>query len=200
MTKWIDPLLLKPTQFCLGFNEIDEKFSKMQKMKKEDLQKYLEEKVVPVILGPNDTYFMIDRHHLVRCCWELGIPKVFVNEISDLSHLTPDEFWEVVKKAKWCYLFDQFGNGPHHESLLPQTIRTMNDDPYRSLAFFLRDEKVYNKQGNKVPFIEFYWANYLRKKIKFEPGKDGFKKMLKVAKEVIKKDLDAQKLPGYKSE
>lgn len=200
MSKLFDVMSLRPTQFCLGFIEIDEKISKIEKMKKEELQKYLDEKKVPVVVGPNNVHYMIDRHHLVRCCWELGIEKVVVNEIADLSHLSTEAFWEVMKTAKWCYLYDQFGNGPHSENLLPESIRTMSDDGFRSLAYFLRDDKVYNKNSNKVPFIEFYWANYLRKKIKFESGRDGMRRMMKTAKDLIKKDIDAQKLPGYKSE
>lgn len=195
----IDVLSLRPTQFCLGFYEIDEKIDKIKKMKKEELQRYLEEKIVPVIIGPNNLVYMIDRHHLVRCCWELGVEKVYINEVSDLSHLDEEEFWEVMKKARWCYLFDQFGEGPRSEKLLPETIRTMSDDPYRSLAWVLREDKLYNKNSNKIPFIEFYWANYLRKKIKYDSGKEGLKRMLKTARELIKKDIDAQKLPGFKN-
>lgn len=195
--KSVKVLDLKPTQFSLGFLEVDEKIDKIKKMKKEELQKYLEEKLIPVIIGPNNNLFMIDRHHLARCCWELNIEKVFINEIANLSHLSEEEFWKVLITAKWCHLYDQFGNGPHNHELLPENIRSMSDDPYRSLAWFLKEDKVFSKNGNNVPFIEFYWANFLRNKIKYEHGKDGIKKMIKLAKEVIKKDPEVNKLPGF---
>lgn len=193
-----DVLSLKPTQFCLAFYEIDEKISKMTKMKKEDLQKYLESRAVPVVVGPKNCLYMIDRHHLVRSCWEFGIDKVYIKVLANLSHLTEEEFWDVMKKCKWCYLWDQFGNGPHQESLLPENIRSMSNDPFRSVSWALRETKTYIKDENSIPFIEFYWANYLRKKISYIHGKDGIKEMTKQAIELIKKDPEASKLPGFK--
>lgn len=191
---------LKPTQFSLGFYEVEVKIEKIKKMKPEELTKYLNEKKVPVIIGPNNKPYMIDRHHLVRCCWELGIESVCVNVTSDLSHLSVEDFWEVMIKARWCHLYDQFGSGPHSYELLPENIRSMSNDPYRSLAWVLRENKVFIKQGNKVPFIEFYWANYLRKGVKYEHGKDGMKIMYKASMDFLKKDKDAKNLPGFKVE
>jgi hypothetical protein len=193
----VDVLNLKPTQFCLGFFEIDERIEKLLKMKKEDIQKYLEEKIVPVIIGPKNNHYMIDRHHLVRSCWEVGIDKVVVNVVANLSHLNEEEFWDVMKKANWCYLYDQFGNGPHSEKVLPENVRSMGNDPYRSVSWALRENKVYIKEGNNVPFIEFYWANSLRKKIIYFHGKEGMKQMIKESLELVKKDSEMQKLPGY---
>lgn len=194
----VDVLSLKPTQFALGFFEIDVKIEKMKKMKPAELQKYLSEKRVPVIIGPESRLYMIDRHHLVRCCWELGIQKVNINVMSDLSHLSAEDFWEVMKKAKWCHLMDQFGNGPHPCNLLPENIRSMSNDPYRSLAWVLREEKVYIKQGNKIPFIEFYWADFLRSRVTYVHGHEGMKKMFKESMDVIRADSASIMLPGMK--
>lgn len=189
-------LSLKPTQFSIGFYEVDKKMEKISKMNDKELQRYLDEHPVPVIVGPNNLFYMIDRHHLVRAAWELRISEVVVDIKADLSHLDGGEFWEVMKKAKWVYLFDQFGNGPHGEEKLPWDIRRMSDDPYRSLAWMLREQKVFTKVNR--PYSEFVWANFFRDKIKIENTEKGLKQATQSAIEMVKNKLKGvEDLPGF---
>src|SRR5476651_713504 len=69
------------------------------------------------------------------------------------------EFWKQLQSEGWIYLHDQFGKGPHAPELLPVDIRGMADDPFRSLAWELRQVKGYTKVDR--PFCEFSWANFL---------------------------------------
>lgn len=186
MRKKLHPLKLKPTQFTLGMIEVQEKVEKMRRMGDHQLEKYLEDRPVPCILGPDSCLYSIDRHHLIRACWELNLKEIDILQIADLSHLEMEEFWDVMKKARWVYLFDQFGNGPHSEKLLPVDIRGLADNPYRSLAWMVRESKGFEKEN--IPFIEFYWADLFRKQISFDPSSEsGIKKAKDEALAYIKK-------------
>lgn len=186
MIKTFRLLDIRPTQFTLGMIEVQEKVEKMQKMDSKQREKYLEDRPVPCIRGPNNVLYSIDRHHLTRACWEMGIKEIFVFLVADLSHLETEEFWEVMKKAKWVFLMDQFGNGPHPEAFLPSDIKGLADNPYRSLSWMVREAKGYEKEN--IPFIEFYWADLFRKNIPFEFTPEGYKKAKDEALAYIKKN------------
>lgn len=194
-------LSLKPTQMAIGYYEVDKKIEMLKKMKEHEIEEYLKEKQVPVILGPNNEYYMIDRHHLVRSAWESNIDEVHVELKADFSHLSYGDFWQAMKHAKWVLLQDQFGTEHDDYNLLPLSIRQMADDPYRSIAWILRETKIYSK--SKQPYAEFLWANQLRifNEIQIvEKNYDGIEKAAKIAIEIIKKTPSKFKhLPGFKS-
>ena len=45
------------------------------------LEDYLAERRVPVVLAPKNRALIVDRHHLVRACWEAGIEEVLVEKL-----------------------------------------------------------------------------------------------------------------------
>jgi hypothetical protein len=190
----IDLLSLRPTQFALGMLEVETKVRKLQKLSDDELKDYLKEHPVPVVRAPDGEVYLIDHHHLVRACWELGIDKLVLEEKEDFSKLSEEQFWKKMDSLKWLYLHDQFGKGPHSATLLPRDVRGLADDPFRSLAWALREEKGFNK--SPVPFCEFSWAEFLRSHILIHPAKIGFKEALKHAVELCHKP-EAKKLPGY---
>jgi hypothetical protein len=186
MIKTLKVLDIKPTQFTLGMIEVQEKVEKIQKMSSKDREEYLEDRPIPCIHGPQGFYYSIDRHHLLRACWETNIKEVSVDIIADLSHLDTEDFWEVMQKARWVFLMDQFGNGPHSEKLLPKDIRGLADNPYRSLAWMVREAKGFEKEN--IPFIEFYWADLFRKNVSFDTSsEESIKKAKEEALAFIKK-------------
>ncbi len=63
-------------------------------------------------------------------------------------------------KENWVYLFDHEGGGPQQPEELPPHIKDLGFDPYRSLAWIVRDRHGYLK--NDAPFSEFKWANFFR--------------------------------------
>ena len=38
-----------------------------------EMEQYLKKKEIPVIIGPNNKFYLIDRHHLLYALWELHI-------------------------------------------------------------------------------------------------------------------------------
>ena len=63
-------------------------------------------------------------------------------------------------QSNWVYLFDENGGGPQAPATLPRHIKDLKHDPYRSLAWLVRDHHGYLK--NDAPFSEFKWANFFR--------------------------------------
>jgi len=89
---------------------------------------------------------------------------------------------------------DQFGSGPHDPNHLPEDVRGLADDPYRSLASAVRKRGGYEKTS--VPFAEFRWAAFFRERLKTYPTRAGFEKAVDEAL-TIAHDAAAKGLPGY---
>jgi hypothetical protein len=192
MKKHLDEL--RPTQFAVGMFEVERKIKKIQSLKDKEIQDFLDAHPVPVAISREGECHLIDHHHLVRACWEAGITKVTVEVKEDFSHMNDREFWKEMDRLKWTHLYDQFGNGPHDASLLPMTVRGLADDQFRSLAWAVREQGGYEK--TPIPFCEFRWADFLRKKIKIERTEAGFKAALEQALKVAK-TKEAAHLPGF---
>lgn len=185
---------LRPTQFAVGNREVETKARKLAKLTHDDRQAYLHEHPVPVVKAADGHIFLIDHHHLVRAAWESGVKHVTTETREDWSDLPASKFWDKMEKEGWVYLHDQFGKGPHSPDLLPVDVRGLADDPFRSLAWAVREAKGYGK--SPVPFCEFRWAEFLRKHILGHPVKSGFEHALQAALELCHKP-EAKTLPGY---
>jgi len=189
------PILhLRPTQFALGLREVQRKVAKLKAMGHNERHEYLHARPVPVVFSGKKHWYIVDHHHHARACWEVGIEELPVEVKADLSHLPHGEFWNAMDKARWAHLLDQFGHGPHPPHLLPEDIRGMADDPFRSLAWALRHSGAYTK--SELAFSEFKWADFLRRELAVEPGDDGFKEALAAAIAVARSPK-AKDLPGF---
>lgn len=187
-------LEIRPTQFAVGMVEVQSRMDKMQGMSRGELKDYLADRPIPVIAGPGGQLYMVDHHHLARAAWEAGVHKVTVEQKADYSHLSRDKFWEKMNQESLVYPYDQFGGGPHPTTQLPTDVRGLADDPYRSLAWRVRDQGGYEK--NTKPFAEFQWAEFFRKNLTITDVNDRFDKAVKEAME-LSQSPEASHLPGY---
>lgn len=187
-------LELYPTQLALGMAEVDEKVASLKKMSSAESARHLRDHPVPIVLGPRGRRFLVDHHHFVRACWEIGIEDVQGELRGDLSELDVDAFWARLTELKWSHLYDQFGHGPHPYTNLPSSVRGLADDPFRSLAWSVREAGGYAKTDE--PFCEFQWANYFRKHLSTHPVIDDFQKAVQEALMLAKRP-DAKNLPGF---
>jgi hypothetical protein len=187
-------LTLRPTQMALGMKEVDYRVKKLAKMKDREREEYLLERLVPVVIGKDDCAYIVDHHHLVRSCWEVGIDEVHVDKIADLSNLSLKDLWQRMKESHWIYPYDQMGNGPHDPVHLPENIKGLADDPFRSIAWAVREKGGFTKTS--TPFSEFKWANFFREKLKLHPVLDIFDNSLKEAIELAE-SAACKHLPGY---
>jgi hypothetical protein len=182
-------LLLHPTQLSIGHDQVVEKAHKLKKMDRKDREQYLKDRPVPVIIGPGKKLYLIDHHHLCSALYKVGEDEIYIEIKEDWSHMNVREFWSAMDQHNYLWHYDEHGqavNPTELPFLLPSTILDLKDDPFRSLAGFIRNESAYTKVW--VPFTEFKWANFLRTKV----GPNDIKGAIKIAKSSASKDM-----PGY---
>ena len=179
---------------AIGMKEVDLRIAKLKSMRGTEFSKYLSERKIPVVLGPRKRVYCVDHHHLLRACWEAGVKEVQAEVKADLSGHSFPAFWKALHKARWIFLYDQFGRGPHDPAQLPGSIRSLADDPFRSLAWLVREKGGYRK--TERPFAEFRWAQFLRKHLKMHPVFDHMEGALREAMRRARRPAAAH-LPGF---
>jgi len=190
----VSVLDLYPAQLALGMHEVDAKIKHLRSMEHDERQEYLEDHSVPVVIGPRMRRFIVDHHHLVRACWEAGIGEVHAHALDDLSTLHPSVFWKHMATKNWCHLYDSFGGGPHPYQNLPNSVRGLGDDPFRGLAWLVREANGFLK--SEEPFAEFQWANYFRAHLSTHPVVDDFEEARAEALRICRSPA-AKGLPGF---
>src|ERR1041384_7433028 len=129
---------LRPTQMTVGMREVTEKRQRFREHKSKKKQEELIGKhMIPVVLGPDERYYVVDHHHLARALHDEGIEDILVTVIGDLSMVGKDAFWGVMDNKRWVYPYDAKGERCHFKDL-PKSITDLKDDPFRSLAGDLR--------------------------------------------------------------
>jgi hypothetical protein len=217
---------LSPTQFAVGKAEVAVRTGRMRKKFSKDPQKlhdYLRVRPVPVVVR-KDRFYLVDHHHLVRALYD-ALHKargkdicIYVKVLGNASTLEEVYFWKTMHEQNWVYLFDRSGGGPQQPERLPTHIKDLTFDPYRSLAWIVREHHGYVK--NNAPFSEFKWANFFRTRIlldqdilagkhtfddfAFEVDEKGVLEVTDDGKEVLEEALflatspEARGLPGFR--
>ena len=85
---------LRPTQFTVGYAEVEVKARQWAQIGKKRRKSELECHVFPAVLGPGKDYFIVDHHHLGLALLEEGMKEVFVTLLDDLSWLKLPIFGE----------------------------------------------------------------------------------------------------------
>lgn len=187
---------LKPTQLCVGMKQVElkqDRLKKLAKDKKDKLDDFILDRPIRVVMGPNGDAYIIDHHHLGLALIREGHTSAPVLVEADYSALSVAAFWKKMEEMNYVYPYDADGK-KRAVGEIPDTLTKMQDDPYRALAGFARNEGAFKKDW--TPFAEFKWADYFRKLIpKADVDKD-FDKALKRAVELAR-DPAASKLPGY---
>jgi hypothetical protein len=187
-------LSLRPTQMTVGIREVKEKRKRFReqgtKKKQEEL---IGRHMIPVVLGPDERYYVVDHHHLARALHDEGIKDILVTVIGDLSMVEKEAFWGVMDNKRWVYPYDAKGER-HHFKDLPKSIEDLKDDPFRSLAGELRRAGGFAK--DTTPFSEFLWADFLRRHVPRKMIEDDFGHAMEKALSLAK-SKDAIYLPGW---
>ncbi len=186
---------LHPTQFAVGYWEIDERAQKVNKKDGKKLAKYMEEHVGKIVVGPGGEPYIFDRHHMACIMQRTGkSPTIFAVVEANFKSLPVDSFWKVMVARKWAYLYDSKGIGPLDPSRLPKKIQDLQDDPFRSLAWAVRERGGYNQSAE--PFAEFQWANFFRTKFTSDKANENMERLIKDALKLCHAAY-ARGLPGY---
>jgi hypothetical protein len=143
--------------------------------------------------GPDGKLYITDHHHLGRAALEAGVSNGYFLVEADLSALQPDQFWLEMDKNFWVHPLDQQGVR-HLFTAVPHHLEKLLDDPYRSLAGYVRDDGGYEK--TPTAFAEFVWADFFRRAIAVEDLSADFHAAVKRATVLATGKL-AQGLPGF---
>lgn len=196
----IEPLLhpvriadLRPTQMTVGLREVDRKRAEWRERAERDGPDFLGRHMVPVVQGPKGRFYLIDHHHLARALHEERVEHVLVSVVADLDKLEKSLFWTFMDNRNWLHPFDTEGKRQTH-ARLPKSIGDMADDPYRSLAGALRSAGGCAKDA--LPYSEFLWADFLRRRIDRKTVEQSFQAALVAALDLAHKP-DARYLPGW---
>jgi hypothetical protein len=188
---------LKPTQFAVGMLEVEEKIEIVRGYGRKQIRDFVDENPIPVVVGPQGDLYIVDHHHFLAVCYYVGIKKVRIRVVRNLSKksISYAQFWKWMFKSRNAYPFCQFGEGPRKAIYLPKDIRGLADDPYRSLAWFVRKAGAFENSGRN--FAEFKWANFFRQRRLLDRyGLPGIRRAL-VRAVALAKTPAAKDLPGF---
>lgn len=188
------PILeLRPTQMTVGLREVKEKRKRFREQNAKRQREMIGHHMIPVVLGPDKRFYVVDHHHLARALHDEGIADILVAVIGDLTMVDRDAFWGVMDNKRWVYPYDAKGERRHFKDL-PKSVKDLKDDPFRSLAGELRRAGGFAK--DTTPFSEFLWADFLRRQMSRKLVEDHFTKAIEKALEAAKSDA-AIYLPGW---
>lgn len=190
----VDIAQLRPMQATVGMLEVNAKRKHLQSLDAKALRQFLKTAPIPTVLGKNDRHYIIDHHHLGRALWDGGITEAYVEVTADLSRLPNDQFWDTVIERRWVHPYDERGV-LRALSAIPGDVSGLADDPYRSLAAFVRNAGGYLKTPE--PFAEFQWADFYRTRIPTWTNEFQFNAAVEQAAHLASSP-DARTLPGFK--
>jgi hypothetical protein len=153
---------LRPTQATIGYREVMAKRSRYRAAITADRLVLLQQQGVPIVVGPEAHAYVLDRHHGLCALFAEAVVTVPVVTIDDLSDLSREAFWSTLDARGWCHPYDADGRRLLYERI-PTSMSDLSDDPYRSLASALRRVGGFDKV--KVPYSEFAWADFLRRRL-----------------------------------
>jgi hypothetical protein len=163
---------LHPTQISVGEAEVSLKRIEWAAMKRKQRDRMLADHWFPAVHGPGKRYYIVDHHHLGLALLREKVESAFVMVLDDLSEVATDAFWRLMEFHRWAHPYDGAGKRRNYDDI-PSRIERLRDDPYRSLAGFVRSNGGYAKDAS--PFSEFIWADFFRpliakKALKLEPN------------------------------
>lgn len=187
-------LSLRPTQMTVGMREVKEKRARWREHKSAHRQEeMIGANMVPVVLGPDERYYLVDNHHLARSLHDDGIKDLLVTVISDLRMVQKDAFWHVMDNKRWVYPYDAKGERRPYKDL-PKSVADLKDDPFSSLAGELRRMGAFAR--DTTPFSELLWADFLRCQMPRKLVDNNFDKALEKAL-MLCRSHEAIYLPGW---
>ncbi|MEA2978447.1 MAG: hypothetical protein QOF09_270 [Alphaproteobacteria bacterium] len=184
---------LRPTQITVGMREVQDKRERLRKHPPKKIGTFLGSHMIPVVRGPKDRMYVIDHHHLALALHREGVGDILVTVVADLSKLDIDAFWTVLDHHSWVHPYDAVGRRRTVRDI-PKSLAGLKDDPFRSLAGELRRTGGFAKET--TPFVEFLWADFLRRRMKRKLVEKKFRAAVAEALKLAKSQ-DAHYLPGW---
>jgi hypothetical protein len=184
---------LRPTQITVGMIEVHDKRAKLESLKKHEQRDFMAAHPIPAVWGPDGKLYITDHHHLGRAACEANVDSGFFFIEGDFGKLPIAQFWPKMNAARWVHPIDQNGKPCGFEAI-PNHLVELRDDPYRSLAGYVRVAGGYDK--TPTAFAEFLWADFFRTRVTIGPTRTDFNDAVQRAL-VLAASKDAAGLPGY---
>ncbi|MGB6604599.1 MAG: ParB-like protein [Steroidobacteraceae bacterium] len=185
---------LRPTQVTVGLIEVRDKRARLDALKKKEQRDFMEAHPIPGVWGPDGKLYITDHHHLGRAASEANVETGFFFIEGDFSKCPIAQFWPKMSQNQWAHPVDRNGKPCGFESI-PDHLEKLIDDPYRSLAGYVRDAGGYDK--TPTAFAEFQWADFFRPRVRIGPTRADFNNCVPGAVKLAASP-EAAKLPGYK--
>ncbi len=187
--------VLRPTQIAVGQLMVKAKRDGLVKRerKPQELVDFILTNPIRVVSGPLDRHYIVDHHHLGLALLKERFKTAPVDVLADFSKLSMPEFWKEMEGRQWVHPVDGKGK-PRQISDIPAKLTDLEDDIYRSLAGFVRQEGGFTK--TQEPYAEFLWADYFRPLINAKSLKADFDGWVRKAKKMAAAP-EAAHLPGY---
>ncbi|WP_045837930.1 ParB-like protein [Hyphomicrobium sp. 99] len=186
---------LRPTQMAVGMRAVAAKREKVERRvrSRRKLRRYLEARPIPAVLGPGDDFFIIDHHHLSLALLKSDVEEAFVDVVADLSLLPRKQFLRRMTTLGLLHAYDGRGQ-PVCPTKLPESLKDLRADPYRDLAWSVREAGGFAKSGK--PFAEFRWADFFRTRIPRSTVRRDFEYAHDRAM-WLARSQEATRMPGY---
>jgi hypothetical protein len=183
---------LRPTQMTVGLAEVAAKREEWAGLGKK-ARKLQREPWFPSVIGPKGRYYIVDHHHLGLALQEAGIHAAWLVVLQDYATLDAERFWRVMEFRQWAHPYDAKGRRQEYGAI-PKRLSGLQDDPYRSLAGFVRRGGGYAKDA--TPFAEFLWADFFRPQIDVKLLRRSFGLAVRRGLALARSD-SARYLPGW---
>ncbi len=186
---------LHPSQFAVGRRALADKIAEVKAVEgnPKKLETFLKKKDFPVVVGPKGRLYLQDGHHMGLALIQRGIQNGYYSVEEDWSSLAEGEFWKKMIAENRVYLRDENGVA-RSVSELPLQLTLLADDPYRSLAFFVKERGGFRK--SKEPFAEFQWAEFFRSRVPVGSSDAAFEAAITTAMKWARRP-EAAHLPGF---
>jgi hypothetical protein len=184
---------LRPTQITVGRAEVETKRREWRSLGRKARIRLLALHWFPTVIGPKGRHYIVDHHHLGLALLEEGVRAAWSAVLRDWSGLDAKLFWRVMEFHQWAHPYDQTGARCSYASI-PAHVEGLCDDPYRSLAGFVRNAGGYSKDA--TPYAEFLWADYFRMHITARLIRTSLAKAKRKAM-ALARHPEARYLPGW---
>lgn len=162
---------LRPTQITVGMIEVEDKRKHLDGMGHRERKNFLQSRPIPAVVGPDSRLYITDHHHLARALSDGDYDSGYFLVEADLSRLELVPFWKTMQERHWAHPIDAQGKRQSIDEI-PRHIDKLIDDPYRSLAGYVRERGGYEK--TPTAFAEFVWADFFRARIAIGPKRSDF--------------------------
>ncbi|EZP82892.1 ParB-like protein [Novosphingobium resinovorum] len=184
---------LRPTQMTVGMREVERKARAWRERPHDEAGRYLGERMIPAVIGPEKRPWIVDHHHLALALHLEGVEMVLISILARLDHLPKKRFFAFMDAHNWLHPYDEEGR-PCPWKDIPHHVGGLIDDPYRSLAGDVREAGGFAK--TQTPYSEFLWADYFRDHIRRKALDSEYPEAVAHAL-ILARERDAQHLPGW---